>query len=271
MSDQLIVDDEEVVVTPTEETTPTLDSVIPAEPEDIQATPAEPVEDDLPEKYRGKTAKQIAEMHMNAEKQMGKQSSEVGQLRGIVDDFIKAQSQPTPEQKPEVEKIDILDDPEGAVNQLVENHPDIKAARESLQTVEQKQRSDELRSLHPDVEEVFNDPAFAEWIQKSGIRSNALVNAHQSNDIAAADELLSEWKATKPAETVTPAQTDPVLAAAAEQNKQAAATGAIAGGSMTSKKIYRKADIRNLIRTDRARYDALQPEIMAAYAEGRVR
>jgi hypothetical protein len=38
-----------------------------------------------------------------------------------------------------------------------------------------------------------------------------------------------------------------------------------------SKKIYRRADIIKLMQTDPDKYDSMQPEIMAAYSEGRVR
>jgi len=39
----------------------------------------------------------------------------------------------------------------------------------------------------------------------------------------------------------------------------------------TGKKIYRRADIISLKVNNPKRYEALQPEIMQAYAEGRVR
>jgi hypothetical protein len=39
----------------------------------------------------------------------------------------------------------------------------------------------------------------------------------------------------------------------------------------SSKRVYRRADIRQLMQTNPQRYEDLQPEIMAAYAEGRVR
>ena len=55
------------------------------------------------------------------------------------------------------------------------------------------------------------------------------------------------------------------------QIKQAS-TGATRGsGEPQSKKIYRRSDIVDLMRKDPDRYMALQPEIMAAYAEGRVK
>ena len=59
----------------------------------LEAT-QEPEEDDgIPDKYRGKDIKDIVQMHQEAEKLLGRQSSEVGELRKIVDDFVKSQIQ----------------------------------------------------------------------------------------------------------------------------------------------------------------------------------
>jgi hypothetical protein len=50
------------------------------------------------------------------------------------------------------------------------------------------------------------------------------------------------------------------------------AAGVDTGGTgESSKKIYRRADLIQLKLRDPDRYEQLQPEIMAAYAEGRVR
>ena len=58
------------------------------EGDEEQATPEEePVEEDteedIPEKYKGKSVKDIVRMHQEAERAIGKQGSEVGELRRI--------------------------------------------------------------------------------------------------------------------------------------------------------------------------------------------
>jgi hypothetical protein len=51
-----------------------------------------------------------------------------------------------------------------------------------------------------------------------------------------------------------------------------ASTGGAKGSSETpSKKIYRRADIIELMKTDPRRYQSMEPEIRRAYAEKRVR
>jgi len=77
-----------------EDTTQT-DSIEDMEADQAQTKSPEPEakpEDDLPEKYKGKSVKDIIAMHQEAEKLIGKQGSEVGELRRVVDDFIKTQT-----------------------------------------------------------------------------------------------------------------------------------------------------------------------------------
>ena len=56
-----------------------------------QEAPQEPTpesEDTIPEKYQGKSTAEIVRMHQEAEKLLGKQSGEVGELRSVVDSYI---------------------------------------------------------------------------------------------------------------------------------------------------------------------------------------
>lgn len=98
---------------------------------DVEQPPQE--EPTLPDKYQGKSLEQVVQMHQEAEKLLGRQSSEVGELRKVVDDYITSQTeQPAPQQKtvePE-DDIDYFTDPQAAVNRAIENHPKIKEAQE---------------------------------------------------------------------------------------------------------------------------------------------
>jgi hypothetical protein len=95
-----------------------------------------------------------------------------------------------------------------------------------------------------------------------------LFAAANNYDFDAADELLSVWKERKQVADAT------VKAEKQDRErvlKSATATTAKGSDEAPSKKIYRRADIIKLMQTDPDRYDALQPEIMSAYREGRVR
>ncbi len=224
----------------------------------------------LPEKYQGKSLEEVVQMHQEAEKLLGRQSGEVGELRKVVDDYIATQL-PTqaPQQNVEPEDdIDYFTDPQGAVNRAIENHPKIREAEQYSTQYKQQAALATLNTKHPDMQEILGDPKFAEWIKASKIRTQLFVAADQQYDADAADELFSLWKERK----VVTQQTADVEKQARKQQLKAANTGNARGSTEgTRKKVYRRADIIKLMRTDPDRYTALADEIMEAYAEGRVK
>jgi hypothetical protein len=237
----------------------------------VQEQPAaqpEPVVDDVPAKYQGKSIQDIIQMHQNAESLAGRQSSEVGDLRKIVDDFIVTQSNSTKETQPEEnDDLHFLDNPNEAVNRAIDKHPSIVRANEIAASTAQIQANqeaqDRLLAVHPDTSEVISDSKFAEWIQSSKSRTRSLQTANSSNNVEAMSELLSEYKSSKPV-------TDTSGVPSKKDSARHASTGAISGNSESSKKVFRRADLIKLKMSDPDRYSQLQPEIMAAYAEKRV-
>ena len=230
-------------------------------------------EDDLPEKYRGKSIKEVVSMHQEAEKLIGKHSSEVGELRSVVDGFIKGQlqaqdNQPAP-QEVTPEPVDFFEDPERAVSQAIEQHPVVKEARESAVENRRQASLAKLQNKHPDLEQVLSNPQFVEWVKGSPMRVEMFQRADQQFDFNAADELISTYKErTNVAQQAANVETE-----ARKQAVKAASTGGAVSGAnpSTGKRVYRRADIIKLMKNDPDRYEALSGEIMAAYAEGRVR
>ena len=236
---------------------------------DVEQPPQE--EPTLPEKYQGKSLEQVVQMHQEAEKLLGRQSSEVGELRKVVDDYITSQTeQPAPQQKtvePE-DDIDYFTDPQAAVNRAIENHPKIKEAQEYSTQYKKQASLAVLQNKHPDMQDILKDDKFAEWIKASKIRTQLFVEADQHYNADAADELFSLWKERK---TVAD-QTAQVEKQARRQQIKAANTGNAQGSAeATRRKVYRRADIIKLMRTDPDRYQALSEEILKAYSEGRVK
>jgi len=236
----------------------------------VDNEPAPSEEDDIPEKYRGKSAKEIARMHQEAEKALGRQGSEVGDLRRIVDDFIKAQTVTQKQQAPDTvdEDVDFFADPEKAVSRAIANHPKIKEAEMVSNQMKQAEAVARLKAAHPDHQQVIADPEFAEWVGKSRVRQELFVRADKAFDLDAADELLSTWKERKAVVESSRA----VGQAERKQAVKAASTGsAKSAGESGSKKTYRRSDIIDLMVRNPERYAALSDEIMAAYAQGRVK
>ena len=235
---------------------------------DVEQPQAE--EPSLPEKYQGKSLEEVVQMHQEAEKLLGRQSSEVGELRKVVDDYISTQTQQAPQQQyvePE-DDIDYFTDPQAAVNRAIENHPKIREAQQYTEQYKKQSSLATLQSKHPDMQTILGDPKFAEWIKASKIRTQLFVAADQQYDADAADELFTLWKERK---TVAQ-QTANVEKQARKQTLKAANTGNARGtGEGSRKKVYRRSDIIKLMKTDPERYQALSNEILQAYAEGRVK
>jgi len=244
------------------------------EDENDQSTPeeeteSENTEDDIPDKYKGKSVKDIVRMHQEAERAIGKQGSEVGELRRIVDEFVKAQTVTQKQQAPEVEdEVDFFTDPDKAIARAIEKHPKVRQAEELNVQMKRAEALANLKSAHPDFTEVVQDGSFVEWIGKSKVRQELFSRADRNFDFDAANELLSTWKERK--QVVS--QSEAVEKIQRKQAVKSASTGATKGsGETASKKTYRRADIIELMRTNPDRYEQLAPEIMQAYAEGRVK
>lgn len=256
-----------------QDTEDTTDTTMDSPQETTQEENYQSDEFEVPEKYQGKSVKELVAMHQNAEKLLGKQSSEVGELRKVVDSYI--QEQLSQQQAPQTQQqydaeddVDFFVDPEKAVSRAIENHPKIKEAQEYTNQYKKQTALATLQGKHPDMQEILTDSKFAEWIKASKVRTKLFVQADQQYDYEAADELFSLWKERQS----TVKQTAAVETQARKQQLKSANTGSARGTSEGArKKIYRRADIIKLMKTDPERYQALSDEIFKAYQEGRVR
>lgn len=245
------------------------DSLEPVE--EVEAQPEAPIEaaqeeteDDIPEKYQGKSVADIVRMHQEAEKLLGRQSSEVGELRKVVDSYIQTQLS---NEAPETEEIDFFDDPQSAVSKAIENHPKIREAEAMSLEYRKNDTFGRLQQQYPDLMETVQDPKFQDWVKASKIRTQLYAMADQQFDYDAANELLSTWNDRKG----TVKATAEAEKASRKNAVKEASTGNVRGTGETSKKIYRRSDIIKLMKTDPDRYQALSDEIMTAYREGRVK
>jgi hypothetical protein len=236
----------------------------PAEPEEIQ----EAQEDDIPEKYQGKDIKDIVRMHQEAEKLLGKQSSEVGELRRIVDDFVKTQIATSSPQQQDEEEIDFFSDPDKAIAQAISKHPSVKQAEQASLVMRQQAALGKLQADHPDFNDIIQDSKFQEWVMASQVRQELYQRADQNFDYDSANELLTTWKERQ---NIVKESAEMHEADRKRQLKSASTGNARGSGEKPSRKIYRRADIIKLMQTDPDRYQQMAPEIRQAYAEGRVK
>lgn len=239
---------------------------------ETKSTP-EPVEE-LPEKYKGKSAIEIAKMHQEAEKLIGRQANEVHEVRSLADQLLKQQLETQAKQAKPVEESleeDFFADPASAVNRQVEKHPAVLEARQAALEMKKMKTAQQLSAKHPDFATIASDSGFQDWVKSSPIRLNLFAKADAEFDFESADELLSTYKELKQIKQQAQAVQTAAVESKAQEQAMKAATVDVGGAGETSRKVYRRADLIKLRMTDPDRYMQMSDEIMAAYAEGRVK
>jgi hypothetical protein len=223
---------------------------------------------ELPEKYRDKSLDDIVRMHQEAEKLIGKQAQEVGEVRKLADELIKqnlgSRQQQTRQEEPEV---DFFENPQKAVQRTVDSHPDIIAARQATLEMKRAQIQQKLANEHPDFGDIAKNEDFTNWVKSSPVRIDLFKKADAEFDYDSANELLSTYKELR---SVKQKQSSDAGEATRKQNLKAAGVD-VGGSGESSKRVYRRADLIRLKMQDPNRYEALSDEIMQAYQEGRVR
>ena len=232
-------------------------------------------DDALPQKYQGKTPAEIAKMHSELEQRFGQQGNEVGELRKSLDTYIlnRLQDTPTTPQPAKEEPVDFFDDPAKAVSEAISNSPEMRQVTEATKRAEQMALQQQLTSAHPQHQKFLADPKFQDWIKDSKIRQRMLFQADKQYDVEAAHELFTDWEGIQSKHV---SNSQDVIESEKTGRKQAikkASTGTARGNSSgnSSKKMFRRADIVELMKTDPRRYDKLAAEIRQAYADGRVK
>jgi hypothetical protein len=267
--DELFNGSEEEVVQ--DITTPVPDSTSADTTEAVDVK--EPVEE-LPEKYRGKSAIEIAKMHQEAEKLIGRQANEVHEVRSLADQLLKQQlDSKAKEAKPIEESLeeDFFADPASAVNRQVEKHPAVLEARQAALEMKRMKTAQQLSSKHPDFATIASDAGFQDWVKSSAIRLNLFAKADAEFDFESADELLSTYKELRQIKQQNQVQQSADVESKSQEQAMKAATVDVGGAGETSRKVYRRADLIKLRMTDPDRYMQLSDEIMDAYATGRVK
>lgn len=244
--------------------------------QDKQATP----EDDIPEKFRGKSTKEIVDSYKQLESQYGRMANDLGQQRHLTDRLLNLKREqdlsanggsPVKVEIPQIKATDLADNPSEAIDRVVN-------ARLAAQNQQDEQTRAELArqaaaarlvSDHPDYQNYVNNSEFTTWIQGSALRRSAAARA-QSGDFDEGNALLTEFKEHKKA--VTKQTEDASLDGARKASLESGSRGSGAEAGKAGK-TYRRADLLKLQMTDPDKYysDEFQAVIIKAYAEKRVK
>lgn len=233
--------------------------------ENLQQETSEPKVQELPEKYRGKATEDLVKMHQEAEKLISRQAQEVGEVRRLADELLKSQFSNTPEkQKPK--EVDFFEDPKEAIRYAIENNPHVIEAGKNALKSNQLMAKQSFEKSHPDAMELVNDSEFINYVKSSPVRMELFKRA-DNYDVDSANELFGNYKLTKATKQAQGKEIEH-----AERDKAIKSVSVDTGGSGdTGKKVYSSSALRLLQIRDRAKYDSMQDEILAAYREDRVR
>ena len=231
---------------------------------------------EVPDKFSGKSVEDIVKSYQNLEQELGRKSQEIGELRSLSDSFLKAEvsrndtqtSRQIENSEPETEN-DFFEDPDKAVNSLIEKHPKFQEFQNFQARQQQESSKGQLEQAHPDYIDIVKDSKFQDWVEASTFRTDLFEQADKFN-YEAADELLTHWKERSMID-----KTAEVKQEQADTRKKALKTGKTesrsSSESTAGKKVYRRADLIRLKQTNPDRYADLADEITSAYVEGRVK
>ena len=219
---------------------------------------------EVPQKFAGKSIEDVISSYQNLEKDYGRQGQELGQLRGHVDQLLQTTIQKQEPAVQEQEAPSFYDDPENYISRVLEEKLAPLVGR--VNNTEQTQTVNRFNEEYPNWQETVNSSEFHQWVSQSPIRLELHAKANQA-DYNAGKELLDNWSlhqmATQTATTTVNETREQKLR---DATTETGSTGQTGGG-----KIYKRHDLIQLRLNDPNRYEAMEPEIMQAYAEGRVK
>lgn len=280
----------------TEELTPedidTVDGVDPVIYDENTETenPPEKVETDIPvrdeeiddPRFKGKSKKDIYQSYTELEKLKQRHDDEIGTIRKALDAKIIGDLQRDAPAKPkqltdEEFNNKFLDNPRAVLNHVYMTAKE-ETKREILQDFgRQSAYQGEMNKLlteHPDRETVINTPEFNDWVAKnvpSHIFSYASTGFPEQNispDPAMANLILRAYKKEMSIETV---KNEAIKEATTKKGaaKIASSIGSSARGG--AEPVFTRMQLAEIMISEPEKYRAMQPQILRAYAEGRVK
>lgn len=153
----------------------------------------------IPERFRNKTAAEIAASYVELERKFSQQGNDLGQLRSTVDTWMKLQSERTDETTASkanpLSTDDLYDNPDEAVRRVVREETGTKIAELEAQLEAERWNAKlkELDGQYPGWRDVANTQEFVDWVAGSQYRLRLVQAADQQKDLAAASDLLEMY------------------------------------------------------------------------------
>ena len=240
------------------------------ESEDVTDKEASSTLEVLP-RFKGKTPAEISRAYEELETLHGRLANEVGDYRKMAREWLFNEQENSSKGKGKATKEltdeDFIDKPADSVSTLVSDKIDPVTKR--LDKMQVDLQVAEFQRKNPDYMEIVSNPEFSEWVKASPYRTRLYQKA-DAMDLEAGTELLQGFREVRQASKQSKEAKDKGLDKEKQLRKISSEKGGSGGGS-GKKKIWSSAYLINLKITNPDKYNSIQPEVMEAYKEGRVK
>lgn len=241
-----------------------------------ETSPANEIEE-LPEKWRGKSAAELVRLIEEKEAMIGRQSNEVGGYRKLVDELLEtkrsADLEKAEKKNPAADLTSdrLLENPAEAIRPVVE-----QIIREQLKPVNdgvaEQRRLSEMEKFErdfPNAGQIVESDDFRAWVQRSQARSLRAERAGRGS-YEEARSLLEDYNDVVQARQS--AEEKPAKKSPAAKAKAASSDRPGNGRVESPKKVYRQSELVTMINRepDKWRSESFQAELREAIKEGRV-
>lgn len=250
-----------------------------AEPQAPAPQNEEPQAPEVPDKFKGKSAEEIASAYTNLESELGRLRNELGDYRNMTDRFLSIEEkrvadleQAGEQTEFKVDPTELLADPEKVLRDNYQHmkqlDPEYNELKSRLDRIEGHVSQSALQQSHADAVDITNSPEFHSWLGDNPYRAQIAQAAVANQDVAALDYLLTEFKGQsgRSASEGSAQQSVSETQQAAAVSMESSSSGNPAG---TQKRFSRRKLVQLKIQNPEE-YAAMGQEILSAYAEGRV-
>lgn len=233
---------------------------------------------DIPDKFKGKSIKDVIDTYKQLESQYGRMANDLGQQRHLTDRLLNLKREsdlasnggPAKAEIPQIKATDLADNPTEAIGKVVNAHLAQRSQADDQARMEATRQAAAHRLVtdHPDYQNYVNNQEFTNWIQGSALRRSAAARA-QNGDFDEGNALLTEFKEHK--KSVSKSLEEQNLEGARKASLESGSRGSSEGGKGGT--VYKRRDLLELQMRNPDKYysDEFQSVILKAYAEGRVK
>jgi hypothetical protein len=232
---------------------------------------------EIPERFKGKSAEEIARSYVELERLSSAQANELGSYRKLVAEREELQSytQAKPPESEEEDPItvdDLYSDTETAIRRAAKKEVDgrVGELEQFVQEAKIEKMKAQLAQKYPDWETDVQSDDFAKWVQENPYRTKLAQDAH-SYDFYAADALFGLYNESKSRDAKEQKES------LRKKQLRDATLETSSPGPVTTEETFSRTDVSEAKRLARQGnrkakqwLDVHSDAIFKAYAEGRI-